>query len=332
MTSKAIERAAIKAADARRSLISLMESPEGLVNVLGLMGIVADDNGAILTEERFAKRAVRIMDLVRDHLKKAKVHLIDPNLARRIEHMAPKMPDQKLREDDPPVFDGIAWFPERVTWDGIPLVAFSWFSLSNSNLIDYDYAVDTPCVLLLAWARVDEVRMRLGLALEDHQFAIKSCMSVVWTVGTPIGSVFGRPLEEVAELDPTLDISKVKGAGLQQLAATTWAYIKQKKSVDTHDEPLPRKSRQRYARAGIERPHEPVSVITLRPRRRVNPTGETGTGRKMDYQELVGEHWKNVWVPSLQIHRHTPIDPYWRGPEDAPIKNTDKVYYVKDKA
>lgn len=36
-------------------------------------------------------------------------------------------------------------------------------------------------------------------------------------------------------------------------------------------------------------------------------------------QVLVAGHWKSHWWPKEGVHKRTHIEPYWRGPEDAPI-------------
>jgi hypothetical protein len=97
--------------------------------------------------------------------------------------------------------------------------------------------------------------------------------------------------------------------------------------TDVVDEPLQRAS-QRLAR----RSHIParVQVVTLR---RKASGDHTGMGRPLEWRVPVREHHQHYWVrdpetgEKVRVKRFIKAD--WRGPVDAPVRVTDKVYDLK---
>ena len=89
----------------------------------------------------------------------------------------------------------------------------------------------------------------------------------------------------------------------------------------------------RHARKRAEREHIPVTstrIVTLR-RAEAQPVQNPGTGTPLNYRILVGEHtggfWRNQFFPSTGTRMPIWIDPFWKGPKDAPVKIPGKVVY-----
>jgi len=55
------------------------------------------------------------------------------------------------------------------------------------------------------------------------------------------------------------------------------------------------------------------------------------SGQKMNYRELIPGHWKmQPYGPNNSLRKYIHIDPYWRGPKDAPIKYTHHIAMNKN--
>lgn len=81
--------------------------------------------------------------------------------------------------------------------------------------------------------------------------------------------------------------------------------------------------RRRAVRANIS--DTSVTVVTLR--HQVAPGAESVV-RPRDWRHrwIVRGHWRNQWLPSRGTHRPTWINAHIKGPEDLPIKVTEKVH------
>ena len=87
-------------------------------------------------------------------------------------------------------------------------------------------------------------------------------------------------------------------------------------------ERIPRASRREGHRAGLEQEH--VTVLRLRRTASKPPTEEP---QPVDWrcQWVVRGHWRNQWFPSEQRHKQRYIAPYVKGPEDKPLRVTERV-------
>jgi len=92
-------------------------------------------------------------------------------------------------------------------------------------------------------------------------------------------------------------------------------------------EPIQRATLRRAKRAGLP---ARVSVIQLR---RKGGSEHTGTGEPLAWRVPVREHYQHYWVKDpasgerVRVRRR--IGSHWRGPEDAPVRVTDKVYDLR---
>ena len=106
----------------------------------------------------------------------------------------------------------------------------------------------------------------------------------------------------------------------------TWDLMEQS-IVNVVDEPVERAARRRATRAKIS---PRVTVVTLR--RNAN-SAETGTGTPLAWRVPVKQHTRHYWVrdPATGelVREKRSIETHWRGPLDAPIRVSDKVYTLK---
>jgi hypothetical protein len=89
---------------------------------------------------------------------------------------------------------------------------------------------------------------------------------------------------------------------------------------------MPDRAAQRRAkREGKEPP--PIRVISIRG---AAVTGGAGDGsREWKHRWMVRGHWRRQWYRSIQAHRPVWINPFIKGPEDAPLLGGEKVYSVR---
>ena len=84
-------------------------------------------------------------------------------------------------------------------------------------------------------------------------------------------------------------------------------------------------------RNGSKKPKKERSVISLvlrRPKHDPSDKEKDGEGTKVDWQYrwIVNAHWRNQWYPSERRHRTIMIGPFVKGPEDKPLRVSEKVY------
>lgn len=106
----------------------------------------------------------------------------------------------------------------------------------------------------------------------------------------------------------------------------TWELMAQS-VANVVDEPLHRAESRRARRANIP---PRVTVISLR---RNEHSAETGTGTPLAWRVPVKSHTRHYWVRDPEtgelVRERRDIETHWRGPQDAPVRVTDKVYTLK---
>lgn len=80
--------------------------------------------------------------------------------------------------------------------------------------------------------------------------------------------------------------------------------------------------RKRAARAGVQ--DTGVTVVKLR-HVKTAASGSEVRPREYRHRWIVRGHWRNQWLPSRGVHRPTWINAHIKGPEDAPVKVTERV-------
>ncbi|HUZ52974.1 MAG TPA: hypothetical protein VMU94_10660 [Streptosporangiaceae bacterium] len=103
-----------------------------------------------------------------------------------------------------------------------------------------------------------------------------------------------------------------------------WRLMRQPLAAET-TERADRAARRRLARAG--QPDTGVRVIHIRRAERGQPpSGTAGGTREYGVQWWVGGHWRTYWCgPGRTRPEDRWIDPYLAGPEDKPVRGTERV-------
>jgi hypothetical protein len=110
------------------------------------------------------------------------------------------------------------------------------------------------------------------------------------------------------------------------LLLATW-YLMDQTLATVTDEPTQRAAQRQAKRAGIP---SRVTVVALR---RQNNGEHTGAGAPLAWRVPVREHYQHYWVKDSatgeRVRVRRAIGAGWRGPLDAPVRVTDKVYDLR---
>jgi hypothetical protein len=121
------------------------------------------------------------------------------------------------------------------------------------------------------------------------------------------------------------EVADLLGSLVHPIMAT-WDLMGQSRA-NLQDEPVQRASVRRAKRAGLP---ARVTVVTLR---RPEHTDHTGTGTPLAYRVPVKPHTRHYWVrdPATGelVREKRNIELHWRGPENAPVHVSEKVYTLK---
>jgi hypothetical protein len=71
-------------------------------------------------------------------------------------------------------------------------------------------------------------------------------------------------------------------------------------------------------------------VVHLRKRKKTASAESDGDHEAVEWtcRWLVGGHWRNQWYASQRVHQPRWIEPYVKGPEDKPLKPTNRIFAV----
>lgn len=317
-----IETLARKTAESRRTLMSMFRSPLGHDVALDLMGIPAPTPAHVA----FANI---IRTVHAETLSRSMLFLADADMVSLMDVAAPTMPDQELHPTDVIAPDGFVYLAEPLpdrseSGTPVPVAAFSWCYLPEGSPLLAERGVGDS-ILLTFYVRTREQleangMLRPGTEVAPGAPGLMANSTVIWTIGTLIGEAFGE-VPKSTTLTPGF---------YQRVAAAFWTLSQQPKMTTSTEEPPGKPTDQRrYRRAGIANPAAPVHVVRLhhRPAAQGVPVGgETGSGHKMTVRAATRGHWRQQWYGSIQSHRHIWIDPFWRGPEGAPVVGGERVF------
>lgn len=87
-----------------------------------------------------------------------------------------------------------------------------------------------------------------------------------------------------------------------------------------------RVSRRRAERANVRPPSNEVQVVMFR--RVERRTGEGEHRVEWTCHWIVRPHWRNQWYPSKKHYRPIPIAAYIKGPEDRPLRHSERLFAV----
>lgn len=316
-----IESLAKRTADTRRGLMSMYRSELGVRVVYDLMDIAPED----LTDAN-REIAASIVQTSMEGLSVAELYLADAGMVALLDASAPGMPDQELHLTDIPGPHGLILFSEPLPDRSgqppeLPIHALSWDFLDSENAIVQARDVTTASVLLTSYVRVVEQVEAMGFDPKDLAAGTPRLLpnaTVVWTVGTLIGEVYGSVPEE-ARHTPGF---------YQRVMAAFWTFLNQPRMVAQETVPGGRPTdHRRYRRAGVKDPDAAVHVVRLHsPTSSSEGGGSESSDRHLSVRFPVRGHWRRQWMPKTETHRHIWIDPHWKGPEDAPVVGGERVF------
>lgn len=237
-------------------------------------------------------KAVKFAATMLGHLRDGAVYVVSPEMFDLAQMAGQSMPSQALVRTDIPSESGVIFFPGIVGYgkDGLPAatVAVSWSCVST----DYSDESSGEVVYLVLYDRIDGV-------------GVRPVHMLVWPVGE----------SQFAQDDPVYE-----AWGSRTLLAA-WTLMQQPIAAVERGS-IVRPAAKRARRAGL--PNSDVSVIRLR-RAASDPSGEPGA-REYHHRWIVRGHWRNQYLPSRKTHRLQWITEHVKGPEDKPLKLTEKVY------
>lgn len=116
-----------------------------------------------------------------------------------------------------------------------------------------------------------------------------------------------------------------EGSALDEWGRTiraAWTLMQQPITT-TAPEPVDRHTRKRAEREQVDL--AAVRVVRLRHASSADAQ-RMETDREYRHRWIVKGHWRQQWYPTRKVHRPVWISPHIKGPEDAPILGTEKVY------
>lgn len=304
-----------QAAKRRRALTSLWQDDvSGRAAMIQLMGVeprhVGPNTIAFADEVRHATA---------EGLLASELVIVGKRLVELLEQASPLMADQMLLETDPTHRDGFLYLT-RPTMDRTPGVQFPihaihWFEIpaGHAALRGND---DADALVIVPYALTEDVAAVVPEL--DYGFRLFPIASVIWSFGTPIGTVMGghAPPPE-AGLDPGF---------YQRLLAAFWALYHQRATEEIEEKPFTPSESRKWSRAGFRNPSS-VRLVDVRKRPRKDST-PTGRHIEHDHQWWVSPHWRNQWYARAQAHRQIWIAPHLKGPDDKPIRGTERAFKV----
>jgi len=126
----------------------------------------------------------------------------------------------------------------------------------------------------------------------------------------------------------TLDQLEAENPGVTtetdlKLFAAMLTFLQQKIMMPVRQSPT-RAMRRQAERE--KRSIPPINVIKLR-HHVYKKTGEQ-SDVEWAWQWVVRGHWRDQWYPSIKRHQPIWISPYMKGPEDKPVKETERMFAV----
>lgn len=251
-----------------------------------------------------------------------KLHYIDSRFCALVSAAAPSLPRSPLAEHDLPTPRGLMYFSEPLL-DGRSNQPARWIALWS--LYD-DVDRSQKNVGFVVWWMVDRETKwhRAGFEQHAQEEGVNRATRDAAVRALPpfYPSLCGAV--KFGEADDTELVDPVPGSPnwLLKYLLTTWHVQRQRLTTSRIVRP-DRASLRRLKRAGD--PSDPaVRVISLRT---PEPNGSQEQGaREYRHQWMVRGHWRKQWYPSIEDHRPIWIDPYLKGPDDAPMLGGEKVY------
>jgi hypothetical protein len=274
------------------------------------------------------------MDDERDRIRKASLYFVSAGMTDVVMNAAEKLPEFRLAADDLPSEFGFLYWDAPVGFRSqagleVKIVAVSWGPAALAHARTSNGLHTGPGVWLSFWSDPEPA---IDVIFEDR-------------VGSPSKSELQKARELIGPLAYEREVlvpflpegdewgeflEEVEGAGSAVRALlTTWLFMGQTITATTMERPAPRERRYLEMHGAST---DPVRYVALRRQVAANDesaaAGERGT-RQLKHQFPVSGHWRRQWYPSQDRHRPLWIDPFWKGPEGAPLLHSERVFTLR---
>lgn len=113
----------------------------------------------------------------------------------------------------------------------------------------------------------------------------------------------------------------------RQWCYALWHFMQQR--CVTRTRLMPNRAQRRRFEGYVEWTEPPtIEVITLRRPEHKETQYRDESPREYNVRWVVSGHWRKQWYPSEEVHKPKWIEAYLKGPEDAPLKNSTKLFAV----
>jgi hypothetical protein len=115
----------------------------------------------------------------------------------------------------------------------------------------------------------------------------------------------------------------------RRLLAAVWATINQKLLIDAEIVLPDKMATKRLLRAGMGDLDNRITIVHLRKTEFRSIGYEEGSGQPLKYRTPVRKHFRRQpYGPGRKLRKIIVIMPHWRGPDDAPIRHTERIWEV----
>lgn len=311
-SGESIRALATRCANTRRALVEFNDTDWGWDFAVNSLQGGLNPN---LTMDQRLQLAKAITDNERLGLQRAVLFAADSSMSQLVDQAARSIPPQSLLPTDAIVPEGFVLFSDPIA------------------VTDPDPNATRFSITAIRWSHFGDPKL-------GSSFIVMTYVHSDNFTETNFNTVVPEHLPWNFVQWPTEQRLPVDGGDLTAVTAikalaTFWTLAQQDLTSTGDEEPGNRTSRKLSARRGIERPDEPVRLISLHVQHREQAQGdETQTisadeKRRYSHQWIVRGFWRNTWFPSLGTHRVQWIAPHRRGPQDKPLLGGDKVIVAR---
>lgn len=301
----------IDALDVQNDLVGWWRSPEGLRWNRSFAKAYALDSQA---ESEVAEAARHIAEAVAAWGAQADTYWCSESIVGCVANAAETMPRQPLLTTDLPSAAGFLWLERplyTVDVRGMPAAirCLLWTPAVNGE--------SGRSGVFLSWLSdcldpCDDEGQQIYREVHDQGSRMPRYVPYHGDLLT-----FDRPVHQSGAKPGSPDL-------LTNWIVAFWSWCKQDIPRIERREP-DRPMRRRIERMG--RPASPVLIVTLR--REASQRAEPSDSLiEWTHRWIVRGHWRNQWYPTQEAHRAIWIDPYVKGPEDAPLVVRERVAAV----
>lgn len=195
---------------------------------------------------------------------------------------------------------------------------------SPDGFIYFERPVEPSGEHAMIWHTIGDRITMAAFVPPGHDRAMEASSAlVVWRLGSAY-----RPnaLEDLRAMAAPNPFAGHGDAFPFKLIATFFAFIRQRIFL-TSTERAQRQVRRSLSRQG-KNGDEEVQVIVLRQAASRGDAAAEARTVEWGCRWIVAGHWVNQWYPSRQRHERIWLMPYVKGPEDKPLRISDKVWAV----